>query len=172
MRLIEGDNHLISERDGLVICQVWVRPDLSTEDGAKNAGQMVAYLTDAILRTGTPYRGIVFDVRRGPKVFGPQTRTVMERLLALSASRKVRVAIIASDSATKVLQFTRKHRTKRDTVATLLHRTQILAFAGKVDPVHAGRRATVRRSAELERVDHAGEVRVDIRAGVAGDRHA
>jgi hypothetical protein len=105
MRLIEGDNHLISERDGLVICQVWVRPDLSAEDGAKNAGQMVAYLTDAILRTGTPYRGVVFDVRRGPKVFGPQTRTVMERLLALSASRKVRVAIITSDSATQVLQF-------------------------------------------------------------------
>ena len=92
-------------RDGLVICQVWLRPDLSAEDGAKNAGQMVAYLTDAILRTGTPYRGLVFDVRRGPKVFGPQTRTVLEKLLALSASRKVRVAIIASDSATQVLQF-------------------------------------------------------------------
>jgi hypothetical protein len=105
MRLLEGDNHLISERDGLVICQVWVRPDLSAEDGAKNAGQMVAYMTDAILRTGTPYRGIVFDVRRGPKIFGPQTRTVLEKLLALSAARKVRVAIIASDSATQVLQF-------------------------------------------------------------------
>ena len=105
MRLIEGDNHLISERDGLAICQVWVRPDLSVEDGARNAGQMVDYLTDVVLRSGTSYRGIVFDVRRGPKVFGPQTRSVMEGLLALSAGRKVRVAIITSDSATQILQF-------------------------------------------------------------------
>jgi hypothetical protein len=105
MRLIEGDNHLISERDGLAICQVWIRPDLSAEDGAKNAGQMVAFLTEAVLREGTSFRGIVFDVRRGPKVFGPQTRTVLERLLALSSARKVPVAVIASDSATQVLQF-------------------------------------------------------------------
>jgi hypothetical protein len=105
MRLVEGDNHLISERDGLAICQVWTRPDLSAEDGAKNAGQMVAYMTDVILRKGTSCRGIVFDVRRGPKVFGPKTRTVLEGLLALSAGRKVRLAIIVSGSATQVLQF-------------------------------------------------------------------
>ena len=105
MRLIEGDNHLISERDGLAICQVWTRPDLSAEQGAKNAGQMVAYMTSVVLRPGTSYRGIVFDVRRAPKIFGPQTRTVLEGLFALSASRKVPIAIITSDSATQVLQF-------------------------------------------------------------------
>jgi len=105
VRLVEGDNHLISQRDGLAICQVWTRPDLSSEDGAKNAGQMVAYLTDVVLRVGTSYRGLIFDVRRGPTVFGPTTRSVLAGLLATSVERQVRVAILTSESATQVLQF-------------------------------------------------------------------
>jgi hypothetical protein len=105
MRLVEGDNHLISQRDGLAICQVWIRPDLSSEDGAKSAAQMVAYLTNVVLRVGTSYRGLIFDVRRGPTVFGPQTRTVLSELLATSVTRKVRVAILTSESATQTLQF-------------------------------------------------------------------
>ena len=105
MRLVEGDNHLISQRDGIAICQVWTRPDLSSEEGAKNAGQMVAYLTDVVLRVGTSYRGLIIDVRRGPTVFGPKTRAALVGLLATSVARKVRVAILTSDSATQFLQF-------------------------------------------------------------------
>jgi hypothetical protein len=105
MRLVEGDNHLISQRDGLAICQVWTRSDLSSEEGARNAGQMVTYLTDVVLRVGTSFRGIIFDVRRGPTVFGPQTRTVLAGLLANSVTRKVRVAILTGESATQTLQF-------------------------------------------------------------------
>jgi hypothetical protein len=105
MRLSEGDNHLISERDGVAICQVWTRPDLSSEDGAKNASQMVSYLTDVVLRVGTSYRGLIVDVRRGPTVFGPKTRTVLVGLFATSVARKVRIAVLTSESATQVLQF-------------------------------------------------------------------
>jgi hypothetical protein len=105
MRLAEGDNHLISERDGLVVCQIWTRPELSSEEGAKNARQMVAYMTDVVLRVGTSCRGIIFDVRRGPTVFGPKTRETLAGLLLHSKARKVRVAIITGDSATQVLQF-------------------------------------------------------------------
>jgi hypothetical protein len=105
MRLVEGDNHLISLRDGVAICQVWTRPDLSAEEGAKNAGQMVAYLTNVVLRVGTTCRGMIFDVRRGPTVFGPTTRSVLAGLLATSVTRSVRVAVLTSESATQVLQF-------------------------------------------------------------------
>jgi len=105
MRLVEGDNHLISERDGLVIVQVWTRPDLSPEAGAKSAQQMTAYLMNIVLRPGTPYRGIIFDVRRGPTLFGPKTRETLTRLLAESASRSVRVAFLSADSASQALQF-------------------------------------------------------------------
>ena len=105
MRLAEGENHLISARDGLVICQIWTRPDLSSEEGAKNAQQMVAFMMDEVLRVGTAYRGIVFDVRRGPPVFGPKTRATLAGLLARSIERGVRVAILTGESATQVLQF-------------------------------------------------------------------
>lgn len=105
MRLVEGDNHLISRRDGLAICQVWTRPDLSSEEGARNAGEMVSYLANAVLQPGSPYRGMIFDVRRGPTVFGPQTRGVLAGLFSKSAASKVRIAVITSESATQILQF-------------------------------------------------------------------
>jgi len=105
VRLKEGDNHLISERDGLAICQVWTRPDLSAEQGAKNAQEMVAFLNDNVLRLGTKFRGLIFDVRRGPPVFGPKTRDTLAALLARSIAHKVRVGIICGESATQVLQF-------------------------------------------------------------------
>ena len=105
MRLTEGENHLISERDGLAVCQIWSRPDLSSEQGAKNAEQMVTFMSDVVLRLNTKYRGIIFDVRRGPTVFGPKTRDVLAALLARSVERRVPVAILTSDSATQVLQF-------------------------------------------------------------------
>ncbi len=105
MRLKEGDNHLISERDGLAVCQIWTRPDLSSEQGAKNAQEMVLFMQDVVLRIGTQYRGIIFDVRRGPPVFGPKTREVLAGLLLRSIARSVRVAVLCGESATQVLQF-------------------------------------------------------------------
>jgi hypothetical protein len=103
--LKEGDNHLISERDGIAICQVWTRPDLSSEQGAKNAQEMVAFLQDTVLRSGTKFRGLIFDVRRGPPVFGPKTREALAGLVARSIAFKVRFAILCGESATQVLQF-------------------------------------------------------------------
>jgi hypothetical protein len=105
MRLTEGENYLISERDGLVICQIWTRPDLSSEQGAQNAKQMVTYFMDTVLRVGTTYRGVIFDVRRGPPVFGPKTREVLAALLARCIDRNVKMAVLTGESATQVLQF-------------------------------------------------------------------
>jgi hypothetical protein len=105
MRLASGDNHDISTRDGLAICQVWSRPDLSAEDGAKNAGQMVECLSTQVLHPRSPYRGIVFDVRRGPPVFGPKTRETLSGLFGLAGRSGVPVAVIVGDSPIQLLQF-------------------------------------------------------------------
>jgi hypothetical protein len=105
MRLSQGDNHLISARDGLAICQVWSRPDLSPEDGAKNAQQMSDFLTAQVLRPASPYRGIVFDMRRGPPVFGPKTRETLAGFFAAAANNKIAVAVLVGDSPIQVLQF-------------------------------------------------------------------
>lgn len=105
MRLKEGDNHLISERDGLAIVQIWIRPDLSNEQGAKNAQEMTAFIDEVVLRPGTKFRGIIFDVRRGPTVFGPKTRETLTGLVNRTAAQRIKVAILCGESATQVLQF-------------------------------------------------------------------
>jgi hypothetical protein len=89
----------------VIICQVWVRSDLSPEDGARNAREMVEYLTQTALRPGTPYRGLIFDVRRGPAAFGPKTRDTLLGLLATAAKINMPVAILAGAAPIQVVQF-------------------------------------------------------------------
>ena len=105
MRLAQGENHVISAREGLAVLQVWSRPDLSPEEGAKNAQQMTEYLSTHVLREGSQYRGLIFDVRRGPPVFGPKTRESLSSLFALASKNGVAVAVLCGDSAIQVLQF-------------------------------------------------------------------
>jgi hypothetical protein len=105
MKLAEGDNHLIATRDSLLICQVWVRDDLSKEQGAKNAAEMSDYLIGYLQAEARRCRGLIFDVRRGPSVFGPVTRAVLLRLFAAAAATKTRVAVLVGDSAMQSLQF-------------------------------------------------------------------
>ncbi len=105
MKLSEGDNHLISARHGLAICQVWTRPDLTAEDGARNARQMSEYLTTNVLASSSPYRGVIFDLRRGPPVFGPKTRESLAQFFATAARLNMGVAVLVGDSPIQVLQF-------------------------------------------------------------------
>jgi hypothetical protein len=105
VKLIEGDNHLISARHGLAICQVWTRPDLSAEQGAKNARQMSEYLERHVLQPGSPYRGVIFDLRRGPPVFGPKTRETLAAFFATAARINMGIAVLVGESPIQVLQF-------------------------------------------------------------------
>ena len=103
MKLCEGDNHLISAKLGLAICQVWTRPDLSAEQGARNARQMAEFLQNHVLQPGTPYRGVIFDLRRGPPVFGPRTRETLAGFFAAAAKLEMGVAVLVSESPIQVL---------------------------------------------------------------------
>ena len=79
--------------------------DLSNEQCAQNAKEMTAFIDEVVLRPGTKFRGVIFDVRRGPTVFGPKTRETLTGLVNRSAALKIKVAIICGESATQVLQF-------------------------------------------------------------------
>ena len=107
MRLVTGDNHLISARDGVVICQIWVREDLSAEQGAQNAKQLVDYLTGTALKQNPPYRGLILDVRRGPPDFGPKTRDALLGLLDAARAAGVPAAILAGPAAMQIERFSR-----------------------------------------------------------------
>lgn len=105
MRLSQGDNHQISARDGIAICEVWSRPDLSPEEGARNARQMSDYLASNVLRVGSQYRGIIFDLRKGPPVFGPKTRETLAMFFGAAAKASIGVAVLVGESAIQLLQF-------------------------------------------------------------------
>lgn len=105
MKLSEGDNHLISARHGIATCQVWVRPDLSPEDGARSARQMSDYLSQNVLYPDSPYRGVIFDLRKAPPVFGPKTREALAGFFAAAARASIPVAVLVGESAIQVLQF-------------------------------------------------------------------
>jgi hypothetical protein len=105
VKLSEGDNHLISARQGIATCQVWVRADLSPEDGARSARQMSDYLTQNVLYPDSPYRGVIFDLRKAPPVFGPKTREALAGFFASAARASIPVAVLVGESAIQVLQF-------------------------------------------------------------------
>jgi len=105
VKLYEGDNHLISVRHGIATCQVWVRADLSPEDGARSARQMSDYLTKNVLHPDSPYRGVIFDLRKAPPVFGPKTREALAGFFASAANASIPVAVLVGESAIQVLQF-------------------------------------------------------------------
>jgi hypothetical protein len=105
MRLAQGDNHTISVKEGIVTCEVISRPDLSAEAGAKSAVQLVDFLTRNVLHATSPYRGLTFDVRRGPPVFGPKTRETLSGLFALAGRAGKPIAVLVGDSPIQLLQF-------------------------------------------------------------------
>jgi hypothetical protein len=130
MRLVTGDNHLISARDGVVICQVWVRDDLSAEQGAQNAKQLVDYLTGTALKRSPPYRGMIVDVRRGPPSFGPKTRQALDGLLDAAHAARVPVAILAGPAATQLQQFSKLCAARADAKVLDSEPAAVRWFAG------------------------------------------
>jgi hypothetical protein len=66
---------------------------------------MSEYLTTYVLSSTSPYRGVIFDLRRGPPVFGPKTRETLAQFFATAARLKMGVAVLVGDSPIQVLQF-------------------------------------------------------------------
>jgi hypothetical protein len=64
-----------------------------------------AFLSTQVLRPGAPYRGIIFDLRRGPPVFGPKTRETLAGFFSAAAANKMGVAVLVGASPIQVLQF-------------------------------------------------------------------
>jgi len=66
---------------------------------------MSDYLASNVLRVGSQYRGIIFDLRKGPPVFGPKTRETLALFFSAAAKASMGVAVLVGDSAIQLLQF-------------------------------------------------------------------
>jgi hypothetical protein len=103
--LARGAIFEITAENDLVACEVINRSDVSAEEGARCAAEMNDVLTKQVLRQRSPYRGLVFDVRKGPPAFGPKTRAALEIVFAAAAASGRRIAVLVGESPTQRMQF-------------------------------------------------------------------
>lgn len=75
-----GGNFEITLTRGIAICTVWMRPDVTREEGAKFAQQKVSILGDLSRRSRIMARGLLLDLRRAPTKWGPRTQEALEAI--------------------------------------------------------------------------------------------
>ena len=103
--LAHGANFEISALAGIVRLTVLNPPNVDREEGARCAQQMRETLLTRVLLTGSKYVALVFDVRKGPEVFGPVTRGMLEGIFRAAESSKRRMAVRVGTAAMQRLQF-------------------------------------------------------------------
>lgn len=103
--LAEGAIFKIVADGPIATCSVVNRSDVSPEEGARCAQEMREVLIGQVVARGSPYSGFVFDVTRGPAVFGPRTRASLEELFRTSETHGKRVAVHVGSAAIQKLQF-------------------------------------------------------------------
>lgn len=103
--LAVGANFEMVASDAIVRCVVVNRPDIDAEEGARCAKRMHDVLISKVLVRDSSYVGLIFDVRRGPDVFGPKTRAALEELFRTAEISGKRLALRLGDAAIQRLQF-------------------------------------------------------------------
>lgn len=107
--LAERENHLVSVRHGMLMCQVWRRRDLDITRGAELARLLADQLEDSF-RRGVSARGFVFDLREAPPVSGPVTQGAISHILTSAERYGVRIAVVVGPGALQAMQIRRLTR--------------------------------------------------------------
>ena len=102
--LAEGRNYQILSDGPVVLCRVSARADLTMEEGAACAAEMLQYLSNRAKQEGV--KGLVFDIRSGPRIAGPKTQDLLSELFRVWAAQSKRVGILVADPRQE-LQFQR-----------------------------------------------------------------
>jgi hypothetical protein len=86
-------------------CTVVNRDDVDPAVGARCAAELERVLSREVLSRSSMLTGVVLDVRRGPAVFGPQTRASLERLFSQAERSGKRIVARVGTTAIQQLQF-------------------------------------------------------------------
>jgi len=103
--LARGTNFEISAAGRVARCSVVNSPEIDGDEGARCARLMEDTLTNQVLSRRSSYTALVFDVRRGPEVFGPKTRGALEELFRAAELAGKRLAVRVGSGAIQRLQF-------------------------------------------------------------------
>lgn len=101
----KGEVFEITAVDGIARLEVVNRPDVTPEEGARCASEMNDIITNRVLAPRSGYRALLVDVRRGPPVFGPNTRAALGDMFAKIEDAKKATAVLVGTPAIQRLQF-------------------------------------------------------------------
>lgn len=104
MRVVaQGDNFTVARTSGGVAhLKVVRRPDLSLEQGAENARQMLAALATLLRDRGKPATALLMDMSEAP-LAGPKTRETLGELITGWAEAGCRVAVVTTHPTMRMM---------------------------------------------------------------------
>ncbi len=92
-----GGNFEITLTRGIAICKVWMRPDVTREEGANFARQKVNILGDLSRRSRIMAKGLLLDLRRAPTKWGPRTQEALEEIFTAWELAGRHVSVLTCD---------------------------------------------------------------------------
>jgi hypothetical protein len=108
--LIQAELYDIRSDGRVVRCTLHVPTRTPPQDGAKAGTAMNDWLIANALRPRSGWLGVIMDVRDGPSVLGPVTRSTTERLFEASEQSRRPLAVLVSSSAALFEQFSAMSR--------------------------------------------------------------
>ena len=101
-----GGNFEITLTQGIAVCRIWMRPDVTREVGAGFAQQKVALLGDLARRPRLVAKGLLLDMRQAPPKWGPITQTALDQIFVAweQAGRHIGVLACSDPIQTMILR--------------------------------------------------------------------
>ena len=105
-----GGNYEIQLTRGLAICRVWKRPDVTREEGARYAEEMVRTMAETAAGMRSAGKAAILDLSAAPSSWGPATEASLGRILADWERSQRRIAVQMSEDPIQGLLIRRMCR--------------------------------------------------------------
>jgi hypothetical protein len=89
----QGGNYEIQLIRGVAVCRVWKRPDVSREEGARYAEQMVQTMSATAAGMRSAGKAAILDLSEAPTSWGPSTESSLSRIVADWERSRRRIAV-------------------------------------------------------------------------------
>jgi hypothetical protein len=106
----QGGNYEIQLTRGIAICRVWKRPDVSREEGARYAEEMVRTMAETAAGMRSVGRAAILDLSEAPTAWGPATESSLGHILAGWERSQRRIAVQMSADPVQSLLIRRMCR--------------------------------------------------------------
>ena len=100
-----GRNYRFYKTSDLVLCRILQRRELTSVEGAQCAEEISQ--TARRLTAESSARGLIFDIRQAPPVFGPKTEAALRGMFELLAKSRVSIRCVVCENPLQEMQYGR-----------------------------------------------------------------